>query len=391
MSKLPALNLMPGREKRLRWGHPWAFSNEVRMDAAAKALPPGGLVRLQTAEGDALGTAMFNPRTLIAARLIARDPGRTIDQGFLEERIAAALALRERLHAEPYYRLVHAEGDGLPGLIVDRYGDVLVVQLNTAGMEALREPLEAALTARLAPRAIVYRNESGARALEGLPQGVEGEAGEMDLIENGCRFRVTPEGGQKTGWFYDQRDNRAAVARLAQGARMLDAYCYAGGFGTQAAVAGASSVTFLDRSKPALERALANAALNGAEGKATIRVGDGAEEMEAMAAEKERFDIVVADPPAFVKSKKDLGIGLKAYRRMTRAAAALVAPGGLLFVASCSHNVEAEAFAAEVRAGLSRAQRNGRILRSAGAAPDHPVHPFLPETAYLKSMLLQLD
>ncbi|MFD2264166.1 class I SAM-dependent rRNA methyltransferase [Lacibacterium aquatile] len=395
MTALPILRLQAGRDRRIGSGHPWAYSNEVVMDAAAKALPPGSLVRVDAAEGGALGLATFNPHTLIAARLLTRDLGATIDEAFLAGKFKAALALRDALYDAPYYRLVHAEADGLPGLIVDRYGDILTVQMNTAGMNRLREPLIAALTSVLNPRSIVLRNDTPARGIEGLDEETDvlGDAidGPVELIENGVKFAADLVGGQKTGWFYDQRDNRAAAARFAKGGKVLDAFCYAGGFGLTAAVAGAASVEFIDRSKPALDRVLDGAARNGVDGKVRTIAGDAVHVMERKAQDGEKFDVVIADPPAYVKSRKDLGAGLKAYRKMARVAASLVRPGGYLLVASCSHNVEPEAFASEVRAGLARAQRNGRILRSAGAAADHPVHPFLPESAYLKAQLLQLD
>ncbi len=391
----PVVSLQPDRQRRVLGGHPWVYSNEVAMTPAAKALPPGTLVALAAASGERLGTAMFNPHPLVSARLLSRDPAARIDAAFLAERLVRARDLRDRLIGSPFYRLIHAEADGLPGLVVDRYGDVAVLQLNTAGIDALKAPLLDAVAQALAPRAVVLRNDSSARETEGLATGVEVAAGSLDqpveLIENGARFRIDPLAGQKTGWFHDQRDNRAAIARLGSGARVLDLYAYGGGFGITALVAGAASAHLVDRSKPALEACQASAALNGVAERLTVTAGDGFEVMEKLLDAGERYDIVVADPPAFVKSRKDLAVGLKAYRRMARLAAGLVRPQGFLFVASCSHNVEPDAFAAEVRAGLSRARRSGRILRSAGAAPDHPVHPFLPESAYLKGQLLQLD
>jgi 23S rRNA (cytosine1962-C5)-methyltransferase len=303
--------------------------------------------------------------------------------------------LRERLFDAPFYRLVHGEADGLPGLVIDRFGDALVVQLNSAGMDRLREPLLGALDDVLAPRAVVLRSETSARTSEGLPPetaSVRGELSEpVELVENGCRFRVDLLTGQKTGWFYDQRDNRAAVAQLAAGQRVLDLFAYAGGFGVLAAVRGAAEIVMVDRSKPALALAAESAALNGVDARCRTVEGDGVATLERMAAAGERFDIVVADPPAFVKSRKDLAVGIRAYRKLAKLAAGLVRPGGFLLVASCSHNVEPEAFAEQICGGLSRARRSGRILRAAGAAADHPVHPFLPESAYLKALLLQLD
>ena len=391
----PLVELKPGAHRRTLAGHPWVYSNEIAMDEAAKALPPGGLVRLAAGDGRPLGTYGFNPHTLIAARRLSRDPAAVIDAGFLAMRLERALALRRRLLSEPYYRLIHAEADGLPGTIVDRYGDVAVVQLNSAAADRLQPALLDALESVLAPAAILLRNDSPARALEGLPQLVTMAKGEiappLSLLENGATFFADPAGGQKTGWFYDQRDNRALVANLARGLSLLDLYSYCGGFAVQAAIAGAASVLAIDRSAEALELAARAAAANGVAGACAFRRGEAFVELAALAEQGARFDIVVADPPAFVKSRKDLPQGLRAYRKLARLSAALVAPGGFLFVASCSHHVGPGELAEEIARALQDLRREGRILHQGGASPDHPVHPALPESAYLKAQLLQLD
>ncbi|HZT50620.1 MAG TPA: class I SAM-dependent rRNA methyltransferase [Stellaceae bacterium] len=391
----PTVTIEPGRHRRIAGGHPWAYSNEVRMDVAAKALPRGSLATLAAADGRKLGVASFNPNALVAARILDRDAGRAIDRAFFVQRLERALALRRRLYAEPYYRLVHAEADGLPGLVIDRYCEVLVAQLNTAGMARLEAEIVAAAADVLAPRAIVLRNDSSARGVEGL----EDEArvalgsieGPVELHENGARYRADVLGGQKTGWFYDQRENRRFVAGIASGARVLDVYCYAGGFAVLAARAGADRVLGIDRSEPALALAAASAEINGQGKTCRFARGEAFHELARLGEAGERFDVVFADPPAFVKSKKDLAPGLRGYRKLARLAAALVAPGGVLFLASCSHNVTPEDFAEAVRRGLVDAGRTGSILMSAGAAPDHPVHPALPESAYLKAMTLALE
>lgn len=391
----PRVTLLPGRHKRVKAGHPWAYSNEIVMDAATKALSPGQTVAVASDAGEVLGVGFFNPHTLIAARILARDPRTVIDQGFLAERLRHALALRQRLFEAPYYRLVHAEGDGLPGLVIDRYGEVLVCQLNAAGIDRLRAPLITALDQVLHPATVVLRNDGALRALEGLAAEVEVLGAPLDgpvpLVENGVRFDADLAGGQKTGWFFDQRRNRAFVAALARDARVLDLYCFGGGFGIQAAAAGAREVTLVDRSAAALAASRRAAAANGVAEKCDFVKADAFAEMQRRADHGERFDVVVADPPAFARSRKDLQPGLKGYRKMTRLAAGLVAPDGFLFVASCSHNVDADAFAGQVRRGLAAARRHGRILRAAGAGPDHPVHPDLPESAYLSTLTLQLD
>jgi 23S rRNA (cytosine1962-C5)-methyltransferase len=394
-ARYPRLATAPGKHRRAAAGHPWIYANEVVLDAAAKALPPGTMVSVYDAGGQALGVASFNLHALVTLRLFDRDPGRRIDRGFLAERLARALIIRAKLFPEPYYRLIHAEADGLPGLVIDRYGAALVCQFNTAGMAALEEELLAALDAVLAPEIVVLRNDSPARALEGLESEIRVVRGTLNeplvVRENACDFLADLSEGQKTGWFFDQRPNRSMVARIADGARLLDAYAFSGGFGIQAAVAGAADVTLLDRSEASLALAAAAARRNGVEGRVRTLRGEVFETLEALKGQGERYDVVVLDPPAFVKAKKDLAAGSRGYRKMVRLGAALVTPGGFLFAASCSHNMPVELFSEAVAQGLRDAGRTGRILHTGGAGPDHPVHPALPESAYLKCQLLALD
>lgn len=389
----PVIRFQKGRSKRFRSGHPWAFSNEIEMDAAAKALPPGSLVTLVDAGDERLGVATFNPHSLIAARVLDRNAEAVVDRAFLAERLGRCVALRDLMFPTPHYRMVHSEADLLPGLVIDRYGDVLTVQANTAGMELLTPLLIEALDEVLSPRAIVLRNDSPVRKQEGLELYDKVALGELtgpvELVENGARFVADLSEGQKTGWFYDQRDNRAFMARLAKGRRVLDLYTYAGGFAVQAALAGAAETIAVDRSEQSLELAGQAAQLNAVA--VQLVRAEAFAEMARLAAAGELFGVVVADPPAFVKSKKDLGAGAKGYRKMARLAAPLVEPGGFLFCASCSHHMPAETFAEEIAHGIAQAGRSGRILRMAGAAPDHPLHPLLPESAYLKAIVLQLD
>jgi 23S rRNA (cytosine1962-C5)-methyltransferase len=391
--KLPSVLLRAGEDRRVRAGHPWVFSNEILMDAETKALPPGSLVILRAPGGEALGLATFNPHSLIAARVLSSNPEASIDALFLGRRLAQAAALRDRLVGVPYYRLIHAEADGLPGVIVDRFGDALVVQVNTAGMELLTPVLLEALEAELSPKTIVLKNDSPVRPLEGLKRGttvVKGDVAQpIELSENDARFVADLSGGQKTGWFYDQRDNRRFMAGLAKDASVLDVYSYSGGFGVLAAARGARSVICVDRSQPALDAAKASASLNGVDSKVSFEKSEAFEALEKLNGKS--FDIVICDPPAFVKSRKDIKIGAQGYRKLVRLAAPLVAKGGFFFAASCSHLVDPPLFAEQVRRGLRDAGRTGRILRSSGAALDHPVHPGLPETAYLKALTLQLD
>ena len=378
--------------RRARIGSPWIFSNEIRMDEAAKAIAPGSIVNVRGEDGREFGTGYFNPKSLIAVRLLSDACDTAIDRDFFSGRIGRALALRSAFYDKPFYRLCHAEGDGLPGLVIDRFDDVVTVQIGTAGMEKQLDNIVAALDVRLKPKTIILRNDAPSRTLEGLElyvRAAKGEGARIAVWENGCRYLADLASGQKTGWYYDQRDNRAFIAALAKGKSVLDAYSYTGGFGLLAAKAGAKEVLCLDSSAPALALAEESARLD----KVTIQAvkADVFEELERLGAAGEKFDIVVADPPPFVKSKKDLEPGAKAYRKLARLAAAVTGPGGILLLASCSHNIPPERFAAECGAGIARTGRAAALIRSAGAGPDHPVHPLLPESAYLKALVYALD
>jgi 23S rRNA (cytosine1962-C5)-methyltransferase len=378
--------------RRARLGSPWIFSNEIRMDEAAKIIAPGSIVNVRGEDGREFGTGYFNPKSLIAVRLLADDCDVAIDEDFFARRLERAAALRDRFFPRPFYRLLHAEGDGTPGLVIDRFGDTLTLQIATAGMEKLQGTILAALDMVLRPSKVILRADAPSRALEGLDSYAKTLKGEGHLIaveENGARYIADLHEGQKTGWYYDQRDNRAFIAPLAKGRTVLDAYCYTGGFGILAAKAGAKEVVCLDSSAPALRLAEESARANGVSIK-PVRA-DVFEELQRLAARGERFDIVLADPPPFVKSKKDLEPGAKAYRKLARLAAAVTAPGGILMLASCSHNIAAERFAVECAHGLVRSGRRAALIRQSGAGPDHPVHPLLPESAYLKAMAYALD
>ncbi len=385
--RLPVLRLKRGQERRLDAGHLWVYSNEV--DSAATPLSdfrPGQFVVVSRFDGKPLGTAYVNPHALICARLVSRRPGAVLDGERLGQRLRTALTLREALYAEPYYRLVYSEGDQLPGLVVDRYGEYLVVQLNTAGMEALRGSVLEALGDLLAPKGMVLRNDSPVRVLEGLGREVEvlGEVPEtLQLRENGLEFSVDLRHGQKTGWFYDHRDNRAQLRRyLGPGVRALDLFAYVGAWSLGAAAAGADVIA-VDSSAPALERLAANAAANGLEDRITPRRGDAFAELKTLREAGERFDVVILDPPALVKRKKDLDEGARAYLELNRMAMQLLRPGGFLVSASCSFHFSESLLR---RTLLRAARRLGRplaLLQRGGLGPDHPVHPAIPETDYL--------
>ncbi len=391
---LPLIRLQPGRHKRVVGGHPWVFSNEVVMNSAVKALEPGVLARFQAHDGSFLGTGSFTPHNLIAGRILSRAPVAEIDEAWFAARLREALALREAVVPEPFYRLAHAEADGLPGLIVDRFGAHLSVQVNTAGMERLWPLIRAALDDVLKPESIVLHNESAARKMEGLPLFVKQESGAtppvLDVLENGLVYCADILGGQKTGWYFDQRDNHALLARFAKGQSVLDLYCHGGGFGLLAAKAGAKHVIGVDASAPALALAEKAAVKARLANQCAWEKSDVFEDLERRIAAKEHFGIVIADPPPFVKSRKDVASGARGYRKLARLAAQVTEKGGLLYIASCSHNMDLPLFTQEVAKGLAEAKREGRILFTTFAAPDHPVHPHLPESAYLKGFLIRV-
>lgn len=385
MSTRPVIRVKPREGKRARAGAPWLFSNEIDM---AKQLTPGSVVNVLGDDGQPFGTGFFNPKSLIAVRLVDRAVDVAIDESFFVARLARALAIRDALFPTPYYRLVHAEGDGLPGLTIDRFADTVTVQITTAGMEAVKDMILAALKKILNPSRIILRADAPSRSLEGLDSYVDG-AGRISIEENGVTYFADAGAGQKTGWYYDQRENRAFMAKLAKGKRLLDAYSYVGGFGLAAAKAGAKEVVCLESSAPAV--ALAEEAAAAQHLPAKFVKGDVFEELERLVAAKETFDVVIGDPPPFVKAKKDLETGAKAYRKLARLSAQVTAPGGFLFLASCSHNIAMDRLAFECAMGITRTGRQARLIHQAGAGPDHPVHPMLPESAYLKALVYALD
>jgi 23S rRNA (cytosine1962-C5)-methyltransferase len=372
-------------------GVPWVFSNQIEMSDVAKVVVPGSIVRLADKEGRFLGLYHFNPHSLISARLLSRNHDREIDGKYYKERLQRALDLRVRLFDQPYYRLVHAEGDGLPGLIIDRYDDVLVVQPNTAGMDADTPMIVEALQKLMKPAVIAVISDSKAREQEGLePVNVmaHGTVGDVvSLVENGVTYLADPIGGQKTGWFFDHRRNRAFMMELARGMSALDLYSYTGAFGLACAKAGAASVLSVDRSETAMALARQAAAKNGFE----QWQGETSEVFAWLSQSKASYDIVMADPPAFAKSKKDVPVARKGYEKLARQSAQMVKPGGLLAMASCSYHVDGPNFLASCVAGLREGGRAARLIHTAGAGPDHPVHPSLPQTAYLKFNVFALD
>jgi 23S rRNA (cytosine1962-C5)-methyltransferase len=389
---IPELRLKPREERRLRAGHLWVYSNEVDIARTPlSALQPGSLCRLVDARGKALGVAYANPRTLLCARLLTSNPDARIDAEWFARRIGSARALRERLYRSPAYRLVHGESDGLPGLVVDRYGEVCVVQMGTAGMEQLKRELLEGLQQAVAPAGILLRNDGPMRALEGLEPGVEaiGEVPEAAVIdEGGVRFEVPLRTGQKTGWFFDQRDNRDRLARYVAGRSVLDVFSYVGAWALRALGAGAASAVVVDSSGPALEAARGNAARNGM---SLETIEDSAlDALKALRQAGRRFDVVVVDPPALIKRKRALEAGLGHYGALNRAAIELLGEDGILVSCSCSHHLEEDALQRVLLRESRAAGRRLQILERGAQGPDHPVHPAMPETRYLKAFFCRV-
>jgi 23S rRNA (cytosine1962-C5)-methyltransferase len=390
---LPALRLKHNEDRRLHAGHLWVFSNEVDTQQTPLAkFKAGELVRVLAHNDRPLGLAYVNPQSLISARLLST--WTLPDAVWFAGRIRIALALRERLYAEPYYRVVYGEADGLPGLVIDRYGAQCVVQIGTAGMELLKLQIQEAVLQVMQCDALLFKNDGAARDLEGLPPYVEVAKGGLEelglVIEGGLRFRVPLAEGQKTGWFFDQAANRAALTKyVRKGARVLDVFSYVGAWGARAARDGAGEVICIDSSAAALELALKNAEHNSL--KLTTRKGDAFEVLEALLKERARFDIVVIDPPAFAKRKKDLPKALAAYKRLNQLAMQLLATDGILVSCSCSYHVSAAELAEAIAKAGRAADKHLQLLELGGQAPDHPVHPAIPETRYLKAYFCRVN
>jgi len=392
-AQLPVLRLKRNEDRRLHAGHLWIFSNEV--DTSQTPLPKfkaGELVRVLAHNDRALGLGYVNPQSLIAARML--ETWKIPDTAWLAARIRAAMTLRDRLYPKPYYRLVYGESDGLPGLVVDRYGSSCVVQIGTAGMEVLKPQITEALNQVVKCDAVLFKNDSAAREIEGLPSYVEAVKGSFEkpalVIEDGLEFHAPLVEGQKTGWFFDQAANRRALSRyVPKGARVLDVFSYVGAWGVRAAHLGAREVMCVDSSAAALELAAANAERNRVA--LQTRKGDAFDVLEEFARQGARFDVVIIDPPAFAKRKKDLPKALAAYKRLNQLAIEVTAAEGVLVSCSCSFHVSAEELQDAIAKAARGADKHVQILEMGGQAPDHPVHPAIPETRYLKAYFCRIN
>ncbi|MCI2398223.1 RSP_2647 family RNA methyltransferase [Aliiroseovarius subalbicans] len=393
---LPTIRLRPKANARaIRHGFPWVYDNELVTDRRTKALTPGVIARLEDNERTPMGLVAVNTGSRIIARVLDRDPEAMIDRTWLEARVARALAHRDRIYDAPFYRLVHAEADGLPGVVIDRFGDVAVIQPNAAWAEVMLDDLAAAVMT-IAGVSTVVKNASGrSRALEGLGEETLVIQGALDgpvpVPMNGATYMADILGGQKTGLFFDQRPNHAFAATLSKGARVLDVFSHVGGFGLAALAAGADSAMAVDGSAPALALAEQGAEATGVADRFTPLKGDAFAVLEALQEEGAQFDVVICDPPAFAPSKKALEAGLRAYERLARLAAPLVAPGGYLGLCSCSHAADLTRFRNSSARGIGRAGRSAQLIHTGYAGPDHPQLPQLAESGYLKACFFRLD
>ena len=394
MQKLPTLKLGKDQERRLLAGHAWVYSNEVdTKETPLKAFSAGEQVAVVSQRGKWIGNAYVNPHALICARIVSTDISKMLDETLLTERINQALQLRQRLYENNFYRLVYGESDFLPGLVIDRYGDYLVVQITTAGMEAVRSQIVSILEKLLSPRGILLRNDTPMRAMEGLDSSVTVVSGDIpplvQLSESESSFEVSLLEGQKTGWFFDQAANRNDMRRyIREGDSVLDICSYVGAWGIRAARAGATEVICVDSSNAALEQVKRNAEMNGVQEQVRTMKNDAFERLKKFAKRKRQFDMVILDPPAFIKRKKDLKEGMQAYRRLNALGLEVLKPGGILVTSSCSFHMAQSQLLNVVRQGSVRERSSLQLLQYGQQGADHPVHPAIPETSYLKTLFL---
>jgi 23S rRNA (cytosine1962-C5)-methyltransferase len=391
VTTLPTLLIRSKTLQRLRTGHPWIYANELVR--TPKHWEPGQLVNVKADSGDWVGRGYYNHSSVITIRLLTREDI-PIDENFFDREILQAQALRERLlPGEEAYRLVFGEADGLPGLIIDRYGSVLVAQFLTAGMERLSDVISKVLINRFRPTAIVARNDTPSRKLEGLPVEKKLLYGELPtrvvISKNGLSFEVDVWDGQKTGFFLDQSENYRALAKLAQGKRVLDTFCYTGAWGLHALHYGATCVLGLDSSEKAIQQARANAKRNGMENRATFQVEEVFNGLRKLLAKGERYDLIILDPPSFAKNRRELKDAIRGYKEINRLAMMLLTNDGILITCSCSHLIDQATFHDMLVAAAADADRSLRIVSQRTQGPDHPIVLSIPETQYLQCVTLQ--
>lgn len=393
---LQTICLKKGEDRRIRQGHPWIFSNEIdTAKTPIKSILPGTEVVVISHDSSFLGKAYLNPNTLIAARLYSYQKNQSMDEAFFIQRIKQAQNLRQLFYEQPYYRLVFSEGDALPGLIIDQFANDFIVQINTSGMENKKEEIRQALLA-LFPHvnSILLRNESSARLREGLALYTEQLYGNtpefINMIENDVKFTVPLHKGQKTGWFYDQRNNHARLKPYVKDQSVLDVFSYLGGFGVTAAHYGAKKVCCIESSTYASQLIQTNAILNQCDDRIEIITDDAFDALNSLQSLGKRYDVIILDPPAFVKKRKDLKNGLAAYQRINQAALKLLDNNGILISCSCSMHVSLSDLIDVLKRACFRTQKSLQIVEIGHQAPDHPLHLHLPESDYLKAVFARV-
>lgn len=392
MASLPLLQLNKDQDRRVSAGHLWIYNNEISAATPLSSFQAGDLVHVVSHRNKSLGIAYINPHTLLCARLLTRDSQQKINADFLSERLQKALTQREMLYAKPYYRWVFAESDLLPGLIIDRFDDVIVAQLNTAGMERLQSEILTAILRHTAPSAVIWRNDTMYREMEQLPLYVKiayGKAVDEHIVkENGCEFIAALQSGQKTGWFFDHRDNRSKIVQYVKDKTVLDVFSYSGAFALPSAKAGARQVVCVDSSKTAIAYLNKNAELNGVEDRVETHLADAFDFLRDQLASHRKFDVIIIDPPAFIKKKKEYQQGLRAYEKLNQLALSLLNPNGILLSASCSMHLSNEDLLNCIRRASINSNRETSVLEQLHQGRDHPIHPAIPETNYLKGFIV---
>ena len=383
------LTLHSGRERRILRGHRWVFSNEIA--DPIHDFEPGSWVEVLTAKGLSLGVGYINPASLIAVRLVC-PPGKKPDEKFFRQTLLEAASLRQFLYpGAESCRLVFGESDRLPGLVVDRYGDVLVYQAGTVGMAGMEELMRELLLDLFRPAALVFRNDSPSRALEGLgmEKGVAcgSVTGDVPIRIDGVRYLVDVLGGQKTGMYLDQRDNRNAAKHWMKGKRVLDLFCYNGAWGLSAVAAGAAELIGVDQSADAVGQARRNAEINGFSDRSTFIAADVFDYLKRIA--RASFDVIVLDPPAFAKTRSAVTEAAKGYTDINRRALLALKPGGILITCSCSYHMSEELFREALISAGQASGRKLRLLQVRGQSLDHPVLLAMPETRYLKCFVVE--
>jgi 23S rRNA (cytosine1962-C5)-methyltransferase len=392
---LTAIRLRKNEEKRIKNGHLWIYSNEIDTKLTPlKDFTVGQLVVVEASTGKPLGIGYINPNNLLCVRILNRDHKVAVDKSYFVHRINIAHSLRQRVFNKPFYRAVYGESDGLPGLIVDRFDKHLVVQITTAGMESQKDNIIEALEKVFKPESILLRNDSNSRKAENLSNTIEQALGltpeALQIEENETQFIIHPHTGQKTGWFYDHRESRKQIAKYAEGKRVLDVFSYIGAFGIQMANAGASDVWSIDISAKALDELEQNAELNGIADKVTCVEGDAYSAMVELKQQAEKFDVIIVDPPAFIKKKKDQKPGLNAYKKVNEAAMRLLNKDGILLSASCSMHLRAEDLQDNLRASSRHLDKTLQIIEQCHQGQDHPIHPAIAETQYIKGFISRI-